>query len=599
MSARKTDNGVEQVYAAAQQWVRCALESDDSLFTPGEPIWTPELLGETYPWFLDQPDQGGGGYIEKLAGQLAGSPAEVCQLIAEALYFVYLMPHQSSIKGSTKRARVNRVLEWAGQGLEVPTPLVAGLAPGIARIGRAFSSGIPAYLGFIIEFVEQWKQQTPSDIEGRLQDPWGFKEFVMGVNFRSELLSAPGYAGKTNVQRHAMLHLVHPDTFEGIVSDNYKARIAASDKLAHYVTTSDDDVDRKIGQIRQALETKIRENFQFWDDDIRVLWDPSKAPQNGDGPKSPEPTGLQPLAAKTYLPVDFLQGIEQLLAEKRQVIFQGPPGTGKTFVARELARVLAGGDANDDNRVTLVQFHPSYAYEDFVQGFRPKSSDAGQVSFYLRDGPLLRAAERARQDEAAKHYLIIDEINRGNLAAVFGELYFLLEYRDERINLQYSEDAFSLPKNLFIIGTMNTADRSIALVDLALRRRFYFVEFRPDEKPIQGVLSKWLQQNAPSVAWVAGAVDRVNQLLKGYDASDAALGPSYFMQDNLTEDKVALIWKHSVLPYIEERLYGSNDDVLANFDLERLKGQGSGQSGEGDTADSRGAAGNEPDGSGV
>ena len=104
-----------------------------------------------------------------------------------------------------------------------------------------------------------------------------------------------------------------------------------------------------------------------------------------------------------------------------------------------------------------------------MQGFRPALVGDGQAGFELRDGPLLRAAERARQEPNADHFLVIDEINRGNLAKVFGELYFLLEYRDEAMSLQYSDKPFSLPDNLYIIGTMNTADRSIALVDLALR----------------------------------------------------------------------------------------------------------------------------------
>ena len=188
------------------------------------------------------------------------------------------------------------------------------------------------------------------------------------------------------------------------------------------------------------------------------------------------PRTLASLANELLLPVSFFEEISQLLNEKRQVVFQGPPGTGKTFVALALANYLAGSR----ERVTLVQFHASYAYEDFVQGYRPVLGDNQQPGFALTDGPIIRAAEAARDEPQANHYLVIDEINRGNLAKVFGELYFLLEYRNRDIRLQYQSDEdedFSLPENLHIIGTMNTADRSIALVDLALRRRFYFVEF--------------------------------------------------------------------------------------------------------------------------
>ena len=279
----------------------------------------------------------------------------------------------------------------------------------------------------------------------------------------------------------------------------------------------------------------------------------------------PDPTSLAELAEELSLPVAFLEEIELLLKDKRQVIFQGPPGTGKTYVAQELAQRLAGAD----RRVTLVQFHPSYAYEDFVQGYRPDLSDAGQPIFKLKPGPLLLAAEAARAESEAKHFLVIDEINRGNLAKVFGELYFLLEYRERKMRLQYSDTPLSLPDNLYIIGTMNTADRSIALVDLALRRRFHFVDFHPDDPPIKGLLRRWLAKNgAEDMAWVADVVDRANEQLS--DDRHAAIGPSHLMKPNLDEADVKRIWKHSVVPYVEERLFGSDDRVAA-FDLDALR----------------------------
>ena len=262
------------------------------------------------------------------------------------------------------------------------------------------------------------------------------------------------------------------------------------------------------------------------------------------------------------LPHDFLTEIETLLDDKRQVIFQGPPGTGKTYVARELAACLAGAT----ERVRLVQFHPSYAYEDFVQGFRPTLRD-GQPGFELRNGPLVEVAEQAKREPDARHFLVIDEINRGNLAKVFGELYFLLEYRDSELRLLYSDTPFALPDNLFIIGTMNTADRSIALVDLALRRRFHFVEFHPDRPPVDELLGRWLERNAPDMRWVADLVDHANEIL---DDRQAAIGPSYFMNPGLDGDKLRLIWEHAVLPYVEEHLHGAHDR-LDEFDLDRLR----------------------------
>lgn len=241
------------------------------------------------------------------------------------------------------------------------------------------------------------------------------------------------------------------------------------------------------------------------------------AAPHGDSAGLEGAASLSSLADDLLIDEEELAEIAALLEAKRQVVFYGPPGTGKTFVARKLAAVLAG----DPSRVRLVQFHPSYAYEDFVEGFRPRLT-GGVAAFELVHGPLRRLAAMAAADRDHLHFLIIDEMNRGNVAKVFGELYFLLEYRDEPIDLQYSSERFAMPVNLRIIGTMNTADRSIALLDAALRRRFAFIPFFPDREPIVGLLLRWLEHNRPEMAWVAGLVDRANAKLAH---RDGAIGP--------------------------------------------------------------------------
>src|ERR1700691_5002779 len=168
-------------------------------------------------------------------------------------------------------------------------------------------------------------------------------------------------------------------------------------------------------------------------------------------------------AAELLMDQAELAKITDLLWERKQVIFYGPPGTGKTYLASKLARYLT-----EDGAVKLVQFHPSYTYEDFFEGFRPKSAEGGTgaLTFELTPGPFRLFAETAKANPTTSYILIIDEINRANLAKVFGELYFLLEYRDEAISLQYSpKEEFTLPESLFVTGTMNTADRSIARID--------------------------------------------------------------------------------------------------------------------------------------
>ena len=432
----------------------------------------------------------------------------------------------------------------------------------------------------------RWIDEPPGDARRALQEIWtrGESSYMQGISAFSELFPKSVISGvgtRINVISVLLMGL----DVEQYPPYRRRAFEKAYDRTGYGRPTRNADeaalyehalgfLDRFISEARdRGLELRHRLDAQslVWLSNYDEFWNLPSGDEHIP-PLPPSPLSLpdlDDLAEELHLPVNFLENIESLLDDKKQVIFQGPPGTGKTYVARALANHLAGSK----DRVTLVQFHPSYAYEDFVRGFRPALVN-GQPGFELKDGPLLQAAERARQDEErnVKHFLIIDEINRGNLAKVFGELYFLLEYRDEAITLQYQrvgEEKFSLPSNLYIIGTMNTADRSIALVDLALRRRFYFVEFHPDDEPVKGVLRRWLEANHPDMEWVADVVERANELLK--DDRHAAIGPSYLMKDDLDEDMVKRIWKHSVLPYIEERRFGG-DEVSDDFDLEKLKG---------------------------
>jgi 5-methylcytosine-specific restriction enzyme B len=186
-------------------------------------------------------------------------------------------------------------------------------------------------------------------------------------------------------------------------------------------------------------------------------------------PETPAADLVDPLvdaAEELLLDRAFLDDIKNLLQETKQVIFYGPPGTGKTFVAQRLATALAA----DPARTMLVQFHPSTSYEDFFEGFRPLPAADGGIAYALQDGPLRIMAAAAESDPSHTYILVIDEINRAQLQKVLGELFFLLEYRDRQVRPLYRPDEpFSLPANLWLIGTMNTADRSIALVDTALR----------------------------------------------------------------------------------------------------------------------------------
>lgn len=261
---------------------------------------------------------------------------------------------------------------------------------------------------------------------------------------------------------------------------------------------------------------------------------------------------LGELAATLLLDRSFLEEIVQLLRDKGQVILYGPPGTGKTFIARKIAEALAP----EPSRRDVVQFHPSTSYEDFFEGYRPGTTDEGQMIYSLARGPLALIAERAQETPGVEHVLIVDEINRANLPKVFGELLYLLEYREEPIQTLYRpDDRFELPENLLFIGTMNTADRSIGLIDAALRRRFHFVPVFPDRPPIEGLLERWLKEsNEPT--WIADLVDMVNGELRDRLGPHLQIGPSHFMKRGLTLDGIERIWKFNVYPLIEEQLHG-------------------------------------------
>ncbi|AGC47223.1 5-methylcytosine-specific restriction enzyme B [Myxococcus stipitatus DSM 14675] len=268
------------------------------------------------------------------------------------------------------------------------------------------------------------------------------------------------------------------------------------------------------------------------------------------------------LADELGIPSAWLDEVRASLEEKKSLVFYGPPGTGKTFIARRLAEALQPRP----NLRAFVQLHPSYGYEDLFEGYRPQPGSGG-ISLTKRPGPLRKLVEQAEQNPAEPVVLVLDEMNRGNLPKVFGELYFLLEYRGESISLMYSPDeSFKLPKNLLVLGAMNTADRSIVLLDQALRRRFAFISLFPGEPPVDRMLRTFLSRRVPQMAWVADLLDLVNEKL---DDRNSAIGPSHFMRSDLSEAVLARVWRHNILPALEDHFF-SNRRRLDDFALPRL-----------------------------
>ncbi len=242
-------------------------------------------------------------------------------------------------------------------------------------------------------------------------------------------------------------------------------------------------------------------------------------------PPTPDYTLDDILQDGCFLEEPKLKTILSRLQSKKNLILQGPPGTGKTWLARRLAYALIGEE--DDTRVRRLQFHPNLSYEDFIRGYRPNPD--GKLD--LVDGPFLKAVNDATNDPDNKYVIVIEEINRGNPAQIFGEMLTLLESDkrkpEEALTLAHSHQADErvyIPPNLYVIGTMNVADRSIALVDLALRRRFAFI----DLVPVFGdVWRKWVHKQSDIPPEFLTTIENRITTLNDKIAADPSLGPQF------------------------------------------------------------------------
>ena len=554
------------VLDAADVWKeRCFLD-DGSVFTD-ESLWTPanvrELeqlaakdrkMGETkdLEWELH--------VWEQLKEKLTDVRPALIRLAAEAFWFTSLYPETRP--PSWKRDRFNELWTMVDQ----PNPIDQSrqhliddrALRGVAAVShRHWWLYIP--LPYLLRMVRLWKTERPT-VE--LQPPWSF---IRWLNTKVDNPNNPTMMPMSI----AIPYLLFPEYVERFRYSTDKRKIIAAfgdpsqKERAKSKAVTDDEV---IYEIRERLEKERgTKELDFYHPPLAEEWPRSEKEESDDDEVKPEP--------------------ENAL----NVILYGPPGTGKTYETAQRCVELCDGEAKpseirsryrelvEAGKIEFITFHQSYGYEEFVEGLRPETgSDAG-IRLAATDGVLKRIARRARENERDAHVLVIDEINRANVSKVMGELITLLE-EDKRqgaenevaVTLPHSGERFTLPANLHLLGTMNTADRSIALLDTALRRRFQFVELAPDPALLEAAA------DATGVALPA-VLQAMNERLEWLLDRDHLIGHAWFIAARTKAD-VDEVMRRKIIPLLAEYFYedwgkvravlGGGDDFVRG---ERLK----------------------------
>ena len=261
---------------------------------------------------------------------------------------------------------------------------------------------------------------------------------------------------------------------------------------------------------------------------------------------------------EVYMSREDLDSLENLLINKKNIILQGAPGVGKTFSARRLAYQMMW--QKDKSRVCLIQFHQNYSYEDFIMGYKPSGSD-----FVLQRGVFYKFCINAANNPDKDYFFIIDEINRGNLSKIFGELLMLIEkdYRGTKLTLAYKDERFFVPKNVYIIGMMNTADRSLAIIDYALRRRFSFYQMKPgfDTEGFKKYAHELNNEHFNRL------IDTIKELNKKIEFDDSLgegfeIGHSYFCgQTEITDAWLHQVVNYDIIPMLQEYWFDNKREV--------------------------------------
>ena len=537
---------------AAQYWKEVALLSDGAVFAQ-EPVWTLPYLQECKKYVIDNPIVNREGFIKNLEKQLAPSKPEVKQLAAEMLWVWSLCPDDKPYL-SAKQQRIRQVWEWSEMSFPKDSSLMgADVLAGVGMVGQGIT-GIWRELGFFIRMMIDFKNLDESQQDELLDDVWKFGEWLETIQECDQ-----------RQLRTMIMFLLFPDDIEHIWARTERTKIVqkfTGRPWAEINKMSALEIDKALLEIRRDKEKEYgTKDLDFYGSPLIELWQPPKT-ENGTEPgpddPPPPPTMQYPL---------------------NQILF-GPPGTGKTWNTVNYALAVIEGktleeieregrkevkeqfdELKEQGQIEMVTFHQNFAYEDFIEGIRPVLSGASKnVEYELSPGVFKQIADRAAENADQNYVLIIDEINRGNIAKIFGELITLIEPSkriggDDRatVTLSYSKEPFGVPDNLYLIGTMNTADRSIALLDTALRRRFEFVEMMPNpnhdgiREDVEGVNCRQL-------------LATMNGLIRRLFDREHQIGHTYLIGvENL--DDLEKAFKTKIIPLLQEYFYDNYEKI--------------------------------------
>ena len=535
---------VRDILDAAKAWRdRCFME-DGSVFGD-ESLWTPDNIDKLRDRFTGDNLIVGKelSFFEKVEKQLEGAEPEVIRLAAEGFWFLYLIVSEEGVKPDTKRDRIRQIWELSGLPMPETNYLADSVLKGTANPGFRFLQNLYYELSLLLDVAAEWKSLPDNQKASLIGNAhWNFAEWV-----DDHLDGCPQ-------MRHALLFFVHPDYFEPCVSLKDKREIVGNlinrlpeNHRLEGKSTSTAEIDKVIYRIRQSLEEEYPdEPLDFYESPIIEMWKEQSGGQSDPPPIGP--TETHPL----------------------NTILYGPPGTGKTYATARRCVAICDGQAPESEeeiraryaelveggRIEFITFHQSYGYEEFVEGLRPETNQTSSgFRLVAKDGVLKCIASRARQSNNSEPYvLVIDEINRANVPKVLGELVTLLE-DDKRqgekneisVILPHSGERFTLPSNLYLLGTMNTADRSIALLDTALRRRFDFEELAPDSTQLAAVAEM-------TGIGLARVLETMNERLEWLIDRDHQIGHAWLMKAETRED-VDWIMRHKIIPLIAEYFY--------------------------------------------